>query len=253
MLQQRGQIVAWYDNYIAFGLIARYQGENNTGFGHSATATVWKDLVGNADLTLFGGLAPATRRWGNNYFESLKVSVSYFNWSSSALPPQYTPEQSTIEVVFTPFAGADSANGGDIVGVDDITSPPYTTITLEMQALNASFLVEESATFVTVNRKPLTANTLYSASMPISPYNSTPALNGSKAIYYNGALQYRANRTGPFFVQLPQHYLSLASNPVLVDVRQIFFGRIYEVRVYNRALSASEIAHNAALDLQRYR
>ncbi len=252
MLQVRREIVAWYDDYVAYGLIARYQGANNTGVGHSSSALVWKDLVGNADLSLLGGLVPGTRQWGVNYFESLKVNVTYFNWSSSPLPPQFTPENSTLEVAFRPYAGADSANGGDIIGVDDVSTSPYTTVSLEMQGMNASFLVEESATFVVVNRRTLTANTLYTASMPVSPYSAVAALNGSKAIFYNGTQQYRANRTGPLYVQLPAHYLSLASNPAIVDIRQIFFGRIYEVRVYSRALTAGEIAQNAALDLQRY-
>ncbi len=252
MLQHRNQIVAWNDNYISFGLVARYQGSNNTGIGHSATATVWKDLIGNADLTLIGGLVPGTRQWGANYFESLRVNISTFAWRSSPLPTSFSPENCTLEVVFMPYTGADSSNGGDIIGIDDIASPPYTTIALEMQALNASFLVEETANFVVVNRRGLVANTIYTSSMPVSPFRPIPAQNGSKAIFYNGTQQYRANRTANLFVQLPEHFLSLASNPALVDVRQIFFGRIYEVRIYNRALTSLEIAFNASLDLQRY-
>ncbi len=252
MLQQRRQVVSWDDGYVSAGLIARYLGGNNTGQGHSATTTLWKDLIGNADLTLPEGLVPGTRQWGPNYFESLKVNISHFAWASSPLPPSYSPENSTLEVVFMPFAGADSSNGGDVVGIDDVPTIPYTTITLEMQALNASFLVEERANFVVVNRRALTANTRYTVSMPVSPFSPVPALNGSKAIFYNGVQQYRASRIGNFFVQLPEHYLSVASNPVLIDVRQLFFGRIYEVRLYNRALSPEEIAQNAALDLQRY-
>ncbi len=252
MLQQRRQVVAWTDDYVAYGLIARYQGLNNTGIGHSATTAVWKDLIGNADLLLTGGLVPGTRQWGPDYFESRKVNVSYFTWISSPLPPSFSPENSTMEVVFMPYVGADGVDGGDVIGIDDIVSPPFTTIALEMRALTARFLVEESANFVAVNQRTLVANTLYTVSMPVSPFRSVPALNGSKAIYYNGVQQYRANRTANLFVQLPEHYLSLASNPVIMDVRQIFFGRIYEVRIYNRALAPSEIALNAALDLTRY-
>lgn len=251
MLQQRRQNITW-DNYVTFGLVARYQGSNNTGFGHSNSTVFWKDLVGNADLSLTGGLVPGTRRWGSNYFESLKVNVTNFTWLSSQLPSSFSPENCTLEVVFMPYAGADNTGGGDIIGIDDIESPPYTTVTLEMNSLNASFLVEESATFVTLNRRPVVANTIYSVSMPVSPFNPIPAQNGAKGIYYNGIRQYRANRTANLFVQLPVHLLNLASNPVLNDIKQIFFGRIYEVRVYNRALSESEIALNASLDLQIY-
>lgn len=252
MLQQRSQVVAWDDGYISLGMVARYQGLNNTGSGHRDDTTIWKDLVGSADLTLTAGLAPGTRQWGPDYFESRKVNVTIFSWLSSPLPSSFSPETCTLEIVFMPYTGADSGRGGDIIGVDDIATIPYTTVTLEMQGMNASFLVEESASFTVVNRRTLVANTLYTASMPISPYSAIPAQNGSKAIYYNGAQQYRANRTGNFFVQLPQHFLNLSGNPAVLDVWQIFFGRIYEVRLYSRALDPGEIAWNAALDLQRY-
>ncbi len=251
MLQQRRQIVAW-DDYITNGLIARYQGSNNTGSGHSASTVIWKDLIGTADLTLNGGLVPGTRQWGSNYFESLKVNISIFAWLSSALPPGFTPENCTIEVVFMPYVGADTSTGGDLVGIDDIIPPPFTTITFEMRGLNGAFAVIETSTYTIRNTRALSANTLYTISMPISPYSPIAAQNGFKAIYYNGAQQYRAARINNLYVQLPEHYLSLSSNPVLLDVREIFFGRIYEVRLYNRALNAAEIAHNAALDLRIY-
>ncbi len=251
MLQQRRQIVAW-DAYVTSGLIARYQGLYNTAAGHSASAVVWEDLVGDADLMISAPLQPGTRQWGPNYFESLKVNQAHFSWLSSALPAPFSPENSTMEIVFMPYIGADSSNGGDVIGLDAVPNPPYTTITLEMQAMNASYLVEETSTFVTVNRRTLTANTLYTVSMPVSAFRPIPAQNGTKAIFYNGAVHYRAARIAPLFVQLPQHVLNLFGNPTLIDVRQVFYGRVYEVRVYNRALTDAEIANNARLDRQVY-
>ncbi len=251
MLQQRREIVAW-DEYATSGLVARYQGLYNTVAGHSATTLLWEDLVGDADLTISAALLPGTRQWGPNYFESRKVTPSHFAWLSTPLPPSFSPENSTMEIVFMPYAGADTTGGGDIIGCDNIPDPPYTTITLEMSAMSANFLVEESATFVTVNRRTLTANTLYTASMPVSPFRAVPAQNGTKAIFYNGALQYRAARIAPLFVQLPQHTVSLSGNPAIVDVRQVFYGRIYEARIYNRALTDAEVANNARLDRQVY-
>ncbi len=251
MLQQRREVVSW-EAYITGGLVARYQGANNTGAGHSASAVVWKDLVGNADMSISAPLLPGTRQWGPNYFESLKVNPSHFAWLSLPLPASFSPENSTMEVVFMPYTGADSANGGDIIGCDNIPTPPYTTIALEMSGMAASFLVEESATFVTVNRRTLVANTMYTVSMPVSRFNPVPTLNGTKAIFYNGLQQYRAARIANLFVQLPEHRINLFGNPVIIDVRQVFYGRIFETRIYNRALTDAEIVQNAAIDRRVY-
>ncbi len=252
MLQQRREIVAW-QNYVTEGLVALYDGFNNTGAGHSQTTEVWKDLLGSADMTILTPLRPGTRQWGPNYFESIRVNQAWFAWLSAPMPPSFSPENSTMEVVFMPYAGADSANGGDIIGCDDIPSQPFTTYSLQMAALTAEFLVCETSTLTVVNRRALTANTIFTASMPISPFNAVPALNGTKAIFYNGALGFRAARIANFFVQLPQHRINLSGNPVLMDVRQVFYGRIYTARIYNRTLTDAEIARNAALDRQIYR
>ncbi len=251
MLQQRREIVAW-DAYATSGLVARYQGLYNTAAGHSSSTLIWEDLIGDADLFISSPLLPGTRQWGPNYFESLKVNQTHFAWLSSPLPAIFSPEHSTMEVVFMPYTGADSSNGGDIIGIDAVPTAPFTTVALEMSAMNASYLVEETSTFVTVNRRTLTANTIYTASMPVSPFSSIPAQNGTKAIFYNGAVNYRAARIAPLFVQLPQHTVNLSGNPAILDVRQVFYGRIYEVRIYNRALTDAEIANNARLDRQIY-
>lgn len=247
MLQQRRQVVAWED-YVTAGLVSQFSGQNNTGAGHDPAAEVWADLRDDADLSILTPLRPGTRQWGPDYFESIRQNQAWFAWLSQPMPPSFSPEHSTMEVVFMPFAGADAGNGGDVIGCDDIPTAPFTTYSLQMAALNAEFLVCETSVLTVVNRRALTANTIYTASMPISPFNPTPALNGSKAIFYNGVQVYRAARTNNFFVQLPMHRINLSGNPVLIDVRQVFYGRIYTARLYDRALTAAEIAQNAALD-----
>ena len=56
-----------YD-YVSDGLLVYYDGENNTGTGHSATATTWRDLSGNNnDATLNGFDNTAESGWHSNY------------------------------------------------------------------------------------------------------------------------------------------------------------------------------------------
>lgn len=252
MLQQRRQVVTW-GAYVTDGLVAYYRGDNNTGFGHSADTALWKDLIDGADLTLSPGLKPGTRQWGRNYFESLKVNPDPYSWLSAPLPAGFSPENCTLEVVFMPYAGASGTDGGDVIGCDDVPSAPYTTITLEMAGLNGSFLMEEKSTFVSLNKKLLTANTMYTASMPVSPFSPVAGQNGSKAIWYNGVRNYVAARISNLFVQLPEHTINMGGNPALPSVAQNYYGRIFEARVYSRALTAAEITHNAALDRKNYR
>lgn len=43
----------WVNPYITDGLVAMWDGEWNAGGGvHDASATVWKDIVGNTDLNV---------------------------------------------------------------------------------------------------------------------------------------------------------------------------------------------------------
>ncbi len=252
MPSQRNQVIVWYPGYVTSGMVARFQGSNNTGQGHSATATVWKDLIDGNDAVLSTTLRPGTRQWGPNYFESIRLNFAHFFWLTSAFPPEFSPEESTVEVVFMPYVGADRANGGDVFGFDNVPTSPFVSIGFQMGALNGESLFEETATFVITYTRVLVANTLYSLAMTAFPFNPVPASNGKKQVLYDGVLAFEAPRIAPFFVRLPEHRLALNANPVIVSTAQVFFGRIYEVRVYNRVLSPREIAHNAALDRAIY-
>ncbi len=252
MSQQRRQVITWQKSYVTSGLVARYLGSNNTGNGHDAATTVWKNLLGSADMVLAAGLQPGTRQWGVNYFESLKVSVAAFSWLSGNLPLEFTPENCTVQVVFMPYTGADASNGGDVIGLDNITTNPYTTITLQMSGLNAQVIFQETSNFTTTSTRTLLANMIYSVTLLATPYSAIPARNGRKTIYYNEVRFYDMARTANFFVQLPRHYISVAGNPAIVSPLQNFYGRIYEIRLYNRMLTQAEIVKNVGLDRVNY-
>lgn len=252
MAEQRRQVITWQKGYVTSGLVGRYLGSNNTGNGHSASTTVWKNLAGSADMVLSTTLRAGTRQWGPNYFESLRVSVSPFSWLSGDLPVEFTPENCTIQVVFMPYTGADASNGGDIVGLDDIPTNPYTTITLQMSALNAQVIFQETSNFSISNTRALLANMIYSVTLLATPFNLIPERNGRKIIYYNEVQTYNLARTANFFVQVPVHHISAGGNPAIISAAQNFYGRIYEIRLYNRQLTPVEIVKNAALDRINY-
>ena len=73
-------------NYVQDGLVAQFDALENTGVGQrDASATVWKDLVGNGQVTLAGAAA-----WGGRYLDATTTKQSMtdlarvYNWSVTA-------------------------------------------------------------------------------------------------------------------------------------------------------------------------
>ena len=73
-------------NYVQDGLVAQFDALENAGVGqYSASATVWKDLVGNGKVTLAGAAA-----WNGRYLDttttkqSMTDLVRVYNWSVTA-------------------------------------------------------------------------------------------------------------------------------------------------------------------------
>jgi len=57
----QNQVFVTKDNAVESGLVLHYDSVNNTGTGYDNTATIWKDLQGNNNATLQGGVI-----WDNN-------------------------------------------------------------------------------------------------------------------------------------------------------------------------------------------
>ena len=73
-------------NYVRDGLVAQFDALENTGVGqYSASATEWKDLVGNGKVALAG-----TAAWGDRYLDATTTKQSItslarvYNWSVTA-------------------------------------------------------------------------------------------------------------------------------------------------------------------------
>ena len=97
------------EGYVADGLVARWDGIDNAGTGtHDPTATVWKDLAGNIDLTLAGESVGWT---GGNALNLAAFGDHAFN-NNTNLMPKYK----TIEIVCkeTDWSGRMMFHSGDI-------------------------------------------------------------------------------------------------------------------------------------------
>ena len=97
-------------SYVQNGLIAQWDGIDNQGTGtHDPTATTWKDLKGNNDLTIVGGLHATGRNaeWRRGialYFNNIELG------KAAAYGTEAATTYKTIEIVdyAKPF-------GGDII------------------------------------------------------------------------------------------------------------------------------------------
>ena len=97
------------EGYVADGLVARWDGIDNAGTGtHDPTATVWKDLAGNIDLTLAGESVGWT---GGNALNLAAFGDHAFNDNTNLMP-----KYKTIEIVCkeTDWSGRMMFHGGDI-------------------------------------------------------------------------------------------------------------------------------------------
>lgn len=212
--------------YVTSGLIHRWDGINNTGSGHSGSATTWKDLVGSSDLTITGQYAS----WVSNalsFVDSLKDYVytdTLDNQSACTLEVCFesTGSTNTNIVMINPESGTDLRNARQVVIYTDNTVGGYATSGLTYS--NTEAAISDIRT-VSVNYTDLAVNSMY--------------INAAAASLSNKTHSYRYDGT---------HQMYVGGN----DNNTKFTGKVYSVRIYNRALTAEEIAANYAVDLERF-
>ena len=223
------------DNYIADGLILYVDAINNTGCGHSDTATVWRDLSdsGNDGTLINFSDSSDGRGWGNNYldFGTDKISLPYVNFNSCYFPITSSFHAYTVEVTYKyerPFVHrapydwfcpiATESYGSTVFGFlmqgNKITTrKEIITYTFDETKINTNFTVTQignginTSLFVDGERKGVTP------------------ING------NGVLS---------FIAIGKMFNYGFSNP------------IYSVRIYDRTLFPSEIRHNYLVDKARF-
>lgn len=211
-------------SYVQDGLIAMWDGIENAGWGtHDANATVWKGLVGEGvDLELQGG---ATWTDKGLHFDGTGVAIAdnpSHGWTGVG----------TLETVQflekTNGAAACVANIGDTWSSFAVFFNSY-NVNIEglggvqpRRAINQqSLLLGKTATITRRSQANIAINAVEYAS---DNGNWISELNSGKTLI--GA---RADMT-----------------------RALTDCDVFCVRVYNRALTADEIAHNYAVDKERF-
>ena len=212
-------------SYVQSGLIAQWDGIENAGYGiHDAAATEWKNLFGTGTV----GDLPVTPLpgyvWRGTALEMTKAAGGTKDSNRLLTPESVSLPAFTVEMV------ASSPNG--VIRRWEVS--PWAS-TFESWATAAEGYLERIKDTRIAALSTLRPNQrLYF----ITTYNGT---THKAMIYDNGTL--RTNSKTATYT----HAGRLAFGTALAAQ-----GRIYAIRVYNRALTADEVAANYAVDVQRF-
>ena len=212
-----------YDSssYVQSGLIAQWDGIDNAGTGtHDPNATVWKDLVGNLDMTL-----TAKGSWT---FDGNALQVA--GGGAGAQGASATPAYKTIEVVYrmTDAGGRILFNSGintRFVVFDGDGTRLYFDGSTDTKRINCSHDADK-------------------VRFAAATYDGSTVSN----LYFNGEVQ-----TGVAH----RNTWGTGDKKVAVGDRTLgqnypWTGEVFAIRLYDRALTAAEIAENCAIDKARF-
>ena len=214
--------------YVLDGLIHRWDAINNTRQGHDASVNVWEDLVGTNDLTVnnFSNIT-----WLDNAVQFAGVNGTRFIGSEASTDAS----GKTVEVVFSEstarteaicsmFHNTSNVNGawGKIAlysdgtfGVKGGSDKTYTGVAIaDFHSISASY---DSA---------ISVNAVYANAVAATLSNNTHSLSTSSA--------------NP----------SVGGSPTSYDYA--FSGKVHAIRIYDRILTAEEVAQNYAVDVSRF-
>ena len=214
-----GAAAGWTNPYVTDGLVAMWDGEWNAGGGvHDATSTIWKDLVGNADLKC----------------ETSSVSDSWIRYSQSV---QITLENALITDY--PFT---------VQGVYDRTETTGNFCAFGFGFSTSRLCTGSASTF------GCRFSSTYNTKNVVGPRNAITWLRSSAdgdkmRIFADGNdLGLTTSPQGGGVSTLAKICIN-GENPY-GNYRNVF--SVGNIRVYNRALSAAEIAVNYAVDKARF-
>ena len=227
------------DDYISSGLILHYDGINNTGSGHSDTATVWKDLTGNNNDGVITGYSAGDWTSKGQRFNTTKYIDIPFNLVNT--------QDFTIEAVCDVDVISDATVGGIINKHNGLD---YRVSFIHVEGVSALVPKVQIASFKNNGGANTADSYMLTGALPIageifSASNVNQSKNGR--LYYKGEL--KNSKAGYYNVQFNTCALRIgrsANSGVALN------GTIYSIRIYDRALSDNEIKYNYNTDKTRF-
>lgn len=220
--------------YVTDGLITHFDGSKNTAIGHDAKTTIWRDLSGNGnDGTLNGGV------WNEDNLELDGKSFVKANTNPLFNGIGGTPDM-TVEVI----SEKNTVTYGNIIGFTHIVNSYsymdlWTAIQNERAYQIFYYYYGEDVKDKKISYDDLPLNTKNSISYGKNNTNYFTYLNASKKdeVTITNPLGWKNN---DLYIGKP------------ISDNYYFTGKIYSVRIYNKALSQEEIQQNYEIDKTRF-
>ena len=207
----------WENPYVTNGLVAMWDGEWNVSGGrHSASSSIWVDIVGGVELRVVRGTWTANGfSWIPNN-QSQAISTTIPDGLKDVISSNYV----TVEAVVVPQAK---------------TSGCYDICNTMFRIYNAGNT--DVLNYFKIKSGPLYIESYVALGIPIS---LTAVVFPPKNIWWviNGNIVSSATN---YSQPTPNNTIELYSK-----------GIVHSVRIYSRALSAKEIAYNYAIDQMRF-
>ena len=219
-------------SYVQNGLIAQWDGIDNQGTGtHDPTATTWKDLKGNLDLTLMGN-----GRW-------MDSGKALFVDGPSATNAVAAPAYRTIELVLRVSKKGTQYNQFVFSGGNADTRQMVVSYN---QNQSGFYFSGWSANHKVVGW-PLDMTAVRFIAATYTNASATAA-----TVYEDGAEPESKTQNDSW--SSFNKYIMLGDRQIATSAgnRRDWCGEIYAIRLYDRELAASEISANAAIDRIRF-
>ena len=233
--------------YEGFGLIAMWDGEDNQGTGvHDAGATTWVDLTGNHAPMVFDSAPTVNAR---SY--DVRAGGGYIT-SAADIAAAVNAEACTIEIVCdvrslvndgTLFACVDGSNPKRRIAwvrSGDGSNNNIKGVIASMEYRNGDGAYDPWQNY------DLSLNAVRSYSFAYSNGVCRIHRNGSPEVAASGASRGVNGDTATAWFSVGQRISQGGKSAAISDMN------VYCVRVYNRVLSADEIAANHAADVARF-
>ncbi len=225
------EIAGWENKYVESGLMLHLDAINNTGEGdekHSSTATTWKDLSGNGNDGILQNFD--TNSWNANYldFDGVNDWVKLYEMNYPNVTMEVVGELDTINPEMNFVANVEG--GGYAI------QSQSSKICLSTCINNAYSVLSHNENYK-INKK-------YCLSGSYDGKIQKLYTNGNKQeLLQEGEIKYPGSNT----------IMVLGGNPIRNECPGNYLdGKIYSVRIYDRALSEEEVMNNYEIDKARF-
>ena len=219
--------------YVQSGLVAQWDGIDNAGTGvHDANATYPKELVSGIEQTLTG-----TMTAGDDYFT---LGSGYLTFTLPDMISALNAGTATVEMRIAKDGTSAMVNNGGLIALGHSTRAFWLWQNTSYLAASYSYHAKATGEYTGINFNGTGANTL-SFLLGATTAQSSYSTNG---VHVGGITR---NSTDA----------ALNDNCYIGTIGYSYVGtkakaRMYSLRLYNRALTADEIAYNAFIDKVRF-